>query len=40
MEWRELGWLLAILAVFALECVPALISLAKEESKERPKDVI
>ena len=40
MEWRELGWMFAILAIFALEFAPTLISLAKEEIKERSKDVI
>jgi hypothetical protein len=42
MEWRESGWLLAILAIFALEGVPwgTLISWAKEEGKKPPKDVI
>jgi hypothetical protein len=41
MEWRELGWLIAVLAVFGLNCVPwgTLIRLAKEEAK-KPKDVI
>jgi hypothetical protein len=42
MEWRELGWLLAVLAVFALVCMPwgLLFRLAKEETKKPPKDVI
>jgi hypothetical protein len=42
MQWRELGWLLAILAVFALDYVPwgTLIRLAKEETKKPPKNVI
>jgi hypothetical protein len=42
MKWRELGWLVAILAVFVLVYVPwgTLISWAKEEIKSRPKDGI
>ncbi len=42
MEWRELGWLLALFAVFVLVYVPwgTLIGWAKEEINKRPKDVI
>ena len=36
MQWRELGWLLAIFAVFLLAYVPwgLLIRLAKEGTKK------
>ena len=42
MQWRELGWLLAIFAVFVLVYMPwgILIRLAKEETEKPPKDVI
>ncbi|HEV2468237.1 MAG TPA: hypothetical protein VGS78_03510 [Candidatus Sulfotelmatobacter sp.] len=42
MKWPELGWLVAILAVFVLVDLPwgALVGWAKEEIKKPPKDVI
>jgi hypothetical protein len=42
MAWQELKWLIPLIAVFMVEFVPwgLLFSLAKEETKKHPKDVI